>query len=276
MNDPTFEVLAAILGRSLFPFVCQSFDKLNLADGMRPTPAIHLICETLHEVAEGKVRRQVINLPPRTLKSFITSVCFPAWLLGRDPSTKITLICHDQRLVQDHADRCRQIMRSEWYREVFPGTSLRSDASEKMQFKTTAGGGVFATSMGSGLTGHGGDLIIVDDPIDAGDAYSAVERAKVNSLFDGKIASRLDNRAKGKIVIVMQRLHPDDLCGYVQNRSTYRRLVVPLVAEEETIYRAGQFEWRRSAGDILDPQSYSVEEVEELRRDRPPHVFQAQ
>lgn len=276
MSNANTQVLAAILKRSLYSFVCQAFDREVAEEGLRPTQAIRLICETLQELTEGDVRRQIINLPPRTLKSFICSICFPAWLLGLDPSTKIIVLSHDKPLVESLAHRCRQIIESKWYQELFPGTSLQSDFSGRLHFKTTAGGSVLAASVGSGLTGHGGDWIIIDDPIDARDAYSPVERENVNSLFDIKIASRLDNRSEGKILIVMQRLHPEDLCGHLQDRPSFRHLIVPLVAETETVYRAGQFEWRRPAGDILDPLSYSAEEVEGLRQDLPAHVFQAQ
>lgn len=276
MTEPTFAALAIILKRDLHAFVRLAFERMVSPQGVRQTMAMRLVCATLQQVAEGVVRRQTINQPPRTLKSFISSVCFPAWLLARDPGTKITLICHDQRLVQDLADRCRQILRSDWYLEMFPDTRLRADASERTQFKTTAGGGVFAASMSAGLTGHGGDVIIIDDPIDAGDAYSAVERNKVNSFYDGKITSRLDNRAEGKIVIVMQRLHPDDLCGHVQGRPGYRHLVVPLVADELMVFEAGDFAWERPAGDIIDPVSYPAEEIQRLRQELPAHVFQAQ
>ena len=276
MSDANTQVLAAILRRNLQAFVFQAFDREEVKDGLRPTNAIRLICETLQEVTEGDVRRQIINLPPRTLKSFISSICFPAWLLGLDPSTKIIVISHDKNLVHTLAYRCRQIIESKWYQEAFPGTSLQPDFSGALHFKTTAGGGVLAASVGSGLTGNGGDWIIVDDPIDARDAHSPVERQNVNTLFDSKITSRLDNRSEGKILIVMQRLHPDDLCGHLQDRPTYRHLVVPLVAETETVYRAGKFEWRRPAGDILDPKSYSAEEVGVLRQELPAYVFQAQ
>lgn len=276
MSNSNTEVLAAILKRSLYAFVCQAFDREVAEGGLRPTQAIRLICETLQEITEGEVRRQIINLPPRTLKSFICSICFPAWLLGLDPTTKIILISHDKNLVHTLAYQCRKIIESKWYQEAFPGTSLQSDFSGTLHFKTTAGGGVLATSVGSGLTGHGGDWIIVDDPIDASDAYSPVERENVNSLFDIKIASRLDNRSEGRILIVMQRLHPDDLCGHLQGRTSFRHLIVPLVAETETVYRARQFEWRRPAGDLLDPLSYSAKEVEVLRQEQPAHVFQAQ
>ncbi|BBI98694.1 hypothetical protein FGKAn22_03870 [Ferrigenium kumadai] len=276
MSDANTQVLSAILRRNLQAFVFQAFDREEVKDGLRPTQAIRLICETLQEVTEGDVRRQIINLPPRTLKSFICSICFPAWLLGLDPSTKIIVISHDKNLVHTLAYRCRQIIESKWYQEAFPGTALQPDFAGTLHFKTTAGGGVLATSVGSGLTGHGGDWIILDDPIDASDAYSGVERKNVNTLFDGKITSRLDNRSEGKILIVMQRLHAEDLCGHLQGRTTYRHLVVPLVAEADTVYRAGKFEWRRPAGDIIDPQSYTAEEVEVLRRESPAHVFQAQ
>lgn len=276
MSDTNTQVLAAILKRNLNAFVFQAFDREVAEEGLRPTQAIRLICETLQEVTEGDVRRQIINLPPRTLKSFICSICFPAWLLGLDPSTKIIVVSHDKTLVSSLTYRCRQIIESKWYQEAFPGTSLRSDFSKVDHFKTTAGGGVLAASVGSGLTGHGGDWIILDDPIDARDAYYPVERENVNSVFDIKIASRLDNRSEGKILIVMQRLHPDDLCGHLQDRPTFRHLIVPLVAETEMVYRAGKFEWRRPAGDILDPLSYSAKEVEVLRKELPAHVFLAQ
>jgi len=273
------ELFAAILRKELYSFVKTAFEYMEGAT-LRPSEHIELICLTLAGaldkeclLGEGS-RRLIINLPPRTLKSFIVSVCFVAWTLGRDPGSRIMLITHDQKLAESLADQCKRIMRSDWYARIFPRVRIRDDFSKVENFKTTNGGELLATSIGSGLTGHGADIIIIDDPLDAGNSSSETERRRVNQLFDEKIRSRLNNQSTGQIILVAQRLHLDDLCGHLERSGGFTHLKIPLVAETDTAYQVGDWRWDRPAGHVLDAQSYSPEEVGRLRKLA--YVFQAQ
>ena len=123
----------------------------------------------LSRLAEGDFRRLIITMPPRTLKSFLASICLPAWLLGRRPGEKIICASYAQPLSSDFAFQMRQLMESSWYREVFPGTHIDPRKSGVDEIRTTRGGFRLSTSVGGSLTGRGGNFIIIDDPISSMD-----------------------------------------------------------------------------------------------------------
>ncbi len=161
------------------------------------------------------MKRLVVNVPPRHLKSLAASVALPAWLLGHDPALAVVNVTYGQELSDKFARDCRQVMTSPWYRALF-ATRLASEPLAELV--TTRGGYRIATSVGGVLTGRGADVILIDDPMKPTDAMSESRRAAANDWFDSTLYSRLNDRAKGRIVIVMQRLHEDDLAGHVMRR----------------------------------------------------------
>ena len=227
-------------------------------------------------VADGDERRLILNLPPRHLKSILASIVFPAFLLGRDPRLRIAVISHSQSLARSLALPCHRILSSNWYQEVFPQTSLRADRNSAIDFETTAGGGRYAASFETGITGRGFDVIIVDDPLSAHDARSPVERERVKETYHGMIASRLDNPARGAIIVVHQRLHEDDLSGDLLAKGGWRHHKLPLVAEEETTYQIGARPWVRSPGDVLLPELFTEEAIRRLRAERGEAIYSTQ
>ena len=207
--------LEAVLRNDFVSFVQKAFRDFDPGTELRLENYIRLICATLVKVEAGYMRRLVVTLPPRHLKSFLISVALPAWILGRDPTRKIMVISHDIVLAKELSKACRNIMKQQWFRKTFPNTRLARDSDTILQFKTDQGGGRFAASMDTGVTGHGADMIIIDDPLAAHNAYSEAEREKANTVFDTMIASRLNDRTRGAIIVVAQRLHEKDLVGHV-------------------------------------------------------------
>src|ERR1700682_3687825 len=179
---------------------------------------LELLGAALMQVDARKVTRLIINMPPRHLKSIVTSVVFPAWVLMRDPKTKIAVICHSDMLAHDLASKCKRLIESEDYRQIAPQVRIRQDRDRRKDFETTRGGGVCAASIASGITRRGFDHIILDDPIAAHDAQSAPERDRVQYAFDDMISSRLDEPARGTITLVQQRLHEADLSVFAGER----------------------------------------------------------
>jgi predicted phage terminase large subunit-like protein len=228
------------------------------------------------QVDARAVKRLIINMPPRHLKSIVTSVIFPAWLLMRDPKTKIALICHSDMLANDLALKCKRLIEADFYRDSAPGMQIRPDRDRRMDFETTEGGGLYAASIGSGITGRGFDHIIIDDPIAAHDALSAAERERVQEAFDGMISSRLDDPVRGTITAVQQRLHEADLSGYLLSRGGWELLSLPLVAEEEKTHKFGNYEWRRPVGNILLPDRFPEAEIEKIRANNGEAIFATQ
>ena len=276
-NPPTdLEFLCALSRTDFLTFVKLAFAIVYPGVQLREGRHLEVLAALGEEIQKGSLPRVVVNTVPRAMKSFVLSVCLPAWMLGHDPKTQILVITHDQKLARTLADQCVILMKSERYKKIFPKTRIRHDFSATTDFKTTTGGRRLALSRDSGITGHGADVIITDDLINATDIRSDEIRAKVNEQFDAAISTRLNNRAKGRIVVVMQRLHEDDLSGFLERKGGFKHFVLPLVAEEDTDITVGNRTWHRPMGDVIDPLSYTEEEVRRLKEKLPPHVFSAQ
>ena len=129
-----------------------------------------------------------------------------AWVLGRDPSKRIICASYSENLASKHAGDCRTVMESDWYRRTFPGTRISRDKNMELNYVTTRQGGRYSTSVGGTLTGRGGSLIIVDDPINPEGAMSEARRSAVNDWFHSTLLSRLDSRRDDVIIVIMQRL----------------------------------------------------------------------
>src|SRR6516162_823052 len=165
-----------ILRSDLGWFAERCFSELNPQAPFLPNWHIEVIAAKLMAVREGKIRRLVINLPPRHLKSLLASIAFPAWCLGHEPSAQILCVSYAQDLADKLSRDCRHIVASDWYRQIFPATRLSPQRAAMPEFDTTAQGCRLATSVGGVLTGRGADLIIIDDPLKPEEAMSQAQR----------------------------------------------------------------------------------------------------
>jgi hypothetical protein len=157
-------------------------------------------------VYRRRIRRLAVNVPPRHLKSHLASVSFPAWCLGHNPSTQILCVSYAQDLADKLSRDCRRIIMSDWYQRLFPAR-LAPRHQAVAEFETTQQGGRVATSVGGVLTGRGADLIVIDDPLKPEEALSQAQRRTANEWFDHTLYSRLNDKQKGAIVLIMHRLH---------------------------------------------------------------------
>lgn len=131
-------------------------------------------------------------MPPRYLKSITVSLAWVAWMLGKHPELKFACISYSANLALKHARDCRAIMMLDCYREIFPKTRLAGrNGGADMNFRTTTGGGRFSTSVGGTMTGLGGDIIIIDDPINVKEAASAVARETVKNWYSVTLSRRI-------------------------------------------------------------------------------------
>src|SRR5271155_64261 len=186
----------------------------------------------LAAVFEGRIRRLIINLPPRHLKSHLASVAFPAWCLGRNPSAQILCVSYAQELADKLSRDSRRIVASDWYRQAFP-TRLSPQRQAVPEFETTAQGCRIATSVGGVLSGRGADIIIIDDPLKPEEALSQTQRQAANEWFDHTLYSRLNDKRKGAIILIMHRLHEDDLVGHVLAQEPWEVVRFPAIAEDD-------------------------------------------
>jgi predicted phage terminase large subunit-like protein len=237
---------------------------------------IELIAEYLEAVREGEITRLIINMPPRALKSVCVSVAWPAWLLGHDPACRILCASYASGLALRHSLDTRLILQHPWYGRVFPDTRLVTGENQKHRLVTTRRGFRFATSVGGTATGEGGDVLIVDDPLHPLQAYSAAGRERTNRWFDQTFSTRLNDKTRGRIVLVMQRLHADDLSGHLLASGGWERLILPALAEERTVLRLHQFRHVREAGEALHPAREPLALIEKARAQLGGQAFSAQ
>ncbi|HLK26503.1 MAG TPA: phage terminase large subunit [Caulobacteraceae bacterium] len=272
--DDLRAVLAAATRDDFLTFVGRAIPELD----HRPLdvqPHVEMMAAALDLLFRGETNALMINIAPRLLKSRLASVCYPAWLIGRRPAAKVMVVSHDQRLADRFVDAVRTLMSTPWYAEAFPHVAAGFEHARTGDLRTRSGAEVMAKSIDGGVTGFGYDLMIFDDPIDAGDANNATARERVAWLYDSRFRSRLDDKGKGQLIIVAQRTHRDDLCGHVASEAKWTRLVLPLVAAEDVEHRVGDRTWRRPAGHVLDLTRYSMDWVEDEQRLRP-QLFAAQ
>ncbi len=250
----------------------------TIAPGARYLPNWHLgaIAAHLDACAAGEMTRLIINMPPRMLKSTVVSVAWPAWLLGQDATTRIMAASYAQGLASKLSQDCRLVMQAPWYQRVFPETVLCPHQNEKEKFATTRRGYRFATSVGGTATGEGGRILIVDDPLNPLQASSHIQRQAVNDWFDHTFASRLDDKQRGAIVLVMQRLHVEDLSGYLLQRGGWEHLCLPAIAPERTTITCGEYSYTREAGEALHPLREPLPLLERTKKELGSSHFNAQ
>ena len=218
-------------------------------------------------------------MPPRSLKSISASVAFPAFVHGHDPAKEIISVTYAQELSVKHQNDYRQVVSSDWYRDLFPGTLIDRRKDSESEVGLTGHGSRLATSIGGTLTGRGADIIIIDDPLKTIDAYSESKRQAVNDWYRSTLASRLNNKRTGAIVIVTQRVHVHDLVGQVLETAGEEWVVLNLPAiavEEEQIPIARERIYRRPANEVLHPAREPLEVLDRLRRDLGSDAFEAQ
>jgi hypothetical protein len=172
--DP--RLVAAILRSDLYSFIRAIFPIVSHSSAFAPNWHIEAIAFALTRVLEGEIKRLIITVPPRSLKSICASVAFPAFVLGHDPTRRIICVSYAEALARKHANDSRALMRSALYRRLFPNSQISSAKDTELEFATTLGGNRLATSVGGTLTGRGGNLIVIDDPLKPQDAYSEAAR----------------------------------------------------------------------------------------------------
>ncbi len=235
---------------------------------------LDLFCEYLEAVRCGDIKRLIINVPPRSLKSISINVAWPAWLIGNKPSLKIISASYSQAISNKHSLDCKNVIFSDWYRQVF--TELEIKTNIKSKFMTSMHGFRMATSVGGTLTGEGADLIIVDDPLTPMQAMSCKLRERANNWFKQSLISRLNSRKDGAIILVMQRLHQDDLSGVLLKEQNWEHLCIPAISTQESKINFGKVNFIRKEGDLLHSTRDGNDEIKRLKQELGSYTFSAQ
>jgi predicted phage terminase large subunit-like protein len=258
----------ALLRNDFMSFIERSFYELNPERSFIHAPFIELIAANLEACRSGQLRRLAINLPPRSLKSHCASIAFSAWLLGHNPAAHVICASYGQDLADKFARDCRIVMNTMWYKGLF--STRLSDRQAVGDFRTTLKGSRLSTSVGGVLTGRGADFIVIDDPLKPDDALSQTRREAVNDWYDNTLLSRLNDKSKGCIIIIMQRLHQDDLIGHVSEQDDWKVLSFPAIAVENEAQLVedalGRRWYRRRGGEALHPEREPLEALAKTRQ----------
>jgi hypothetical protein len=280
MNKPLtvrndHQILHAAIRQDLGAFIAKVFATVSPGDDYSHSWHIDAVSHALMEIHRGKIQRLIITQPPRSLKSICTSVAFVAWLLGHDPSKRFACVSYSTELAATFARQFRTVVTSDWYHLAFPAMRLAKDT--ETECVTTRGGGRFAVAVRGSLTGRGADVIIIDDPMKADEAQSEKSRRTVTDFYANTLLSRLDDKQSGAIILVMQRLHEDDLAGQLLREGGWHHLELPAIAEtDQEIPIGAAAVHRRKKGEALHPAREPLEVLEQIRREMGSLAFSAQ
>jgi len=266
-------LLAAVLRQDFTSFVRKVFATVSPGERYVENWYVEAIAHELEELLAGKTARLLITQPPRTLKSICTSVAFVAWALGHNPALFFICASYSQELSSDLARKFRLVITSDWYRSLFPQFGLHRDTDGEII--TSMRGGRLATSVGGSITGRGAHIIVIDDPHKAEEAQSEVARARVKTWYTETLLSRFNDQSTGRLILVMQRLHEEDLAGHIAKDC--RHLDLPAKATERQQLPLGRGRVKvREPGDLLDPIRLGKLELDRLQSEIGSLGFSAQ
>jgi len=225
------------------------------------SPHFEKIANFLEGVFYGKITRGIINMPPRYGKTELVIKIFVSWALAKVPYSKFIHLSYSDALALDNSSQTKEYIQSESFQRLW-AMELKKDAQSKKKWFNEFGGGMYATSAGGAITGFGagvdgvngfGGAILIDDPLKPDDAFSEIERNKVNNRYNNTIRSRT-NTDDTPIIVIMQRLHEDDLSGFLLNGGSdedWTHLCLPALNEDnESLY----------------PHKHTFEQLESIRK----------
>jgi predicted phage terminase large subunit-like protein len=269
-------IFQAILATDFRRFVEYVFGLLRPGTPFKPNWHIDAMAYKASQVATGEVKRLIIAVPPRHLKSIIASVALPAWYLGHNPSERVVCVSYSAELAKTHANDFRRVVTDPTYQAIFPKMVLARETDSEIH--TTLRGRRYATSIQGTLTGRGGNLFIIDDPLKPGDALSEVSRERVIEWYRSTLVTRPDDKQAARVMVVMQRIHVDDLVGYLLDSDAgFEVLSLPAVAQSTTTYDLGGGRTHvREKGDLLHPTHEPAEVLRDIKKSMGSMLFSAQ
>lgn len=244
-----------------FLFFTRYIYKENQRRNFIIAPHFVIIAKALEKVYNGETKRLIINIPPRYGKTELAVKCFIAWSLAKNPQSKFIHLSYSSDLALDNSSQTKQYIESDAFQSLWE-MQLKQDAKGKQKWFNTDGGGVYATASGGAITGFGAGVaeskefagaIIIDDPLKPDDANSEVKRKAVNERYNSTIRSRVNDR-ETPIIVIMQRLHEEDLSGFLLNGGSgeeWEHLCLPALNE---------------LNEPLWEDKHSFEELEQMRQ----------
>jgi predicted phage terminase large subunit-like protein len=254
--------------RSLIEFTKQSWEIIEPGVKFQDNWHLHDIADHLEAITNGELENLIINIPPGCMKSILVSVAWPAWEWMQDPALRYLGASYGGDLAIRDASKCRDIIVSDWYQERWPRVQVKKGSDQKTKYELTAGGWRMATSVGGRATGEHPDRKLIDDPHNAKQAESEVERESALVWFDRTLSTRGESRG-AKTIVVMQRLHERDLTGHIlaNKLEGYTHLCIPM--EYDGVPRTTSLGWkdpRAKVGSLLWPELFNEKSVARLKR----------
>lgn len=260
--------------RSLKEFTKNSWQAIEPGRDFHDNWHIDAISEHLQAVVEGDIKRLIINIPPRHMKSISVAVALPAWTWTIQPSKKFLYASYAGSLSIRDSVKCRRLIDSRWYKEHFGESfKLTGDQNQKQRFENDHTGARIATSVDGALTGEGGDIIVIDDPHNVRESESSAVRDGVLEWWDQAMQTRLNDPKTGAFIIIMQRVHERDLTGHIlanEMDGEWDHLCIPARYEighpTPTRSRLGFTDPRTKEGDLLWPERIDAKTLGNLER----------
>ena len=224
-----------------------------------------IFAQKLEDIANGKINRLIVNMPPRHTKSEFASVYFPAWIIGKYPKLKIMQVSHNTELAVRFGSKVRNIIDSPEYKQIFGDVKLREDSKAKGRWETNQGGEYYAAGVGASITGRGADLLIIDDPHTEQDSMSDMAMSRAYDWYTSGPRQRL--QPGGSILLVMTRWAEDDLTG---------RLIKAQTEPKADKWKQISFPAILKSGNPVWPEYWELEELEKIKSSVPIRNWSAQ
>lgn len=252
------ETIKALYRRKLNAFAPRALMEIEPSVNYVHNWHVDCVSEHLEAVWKKDIKRIIINIPPRTLKTHLSSVSFPTWGFIQDPTVKFMLTSFKFERAEAMTRKSRQIMSSSWYQDL-TDVRISNDLNRAHFFQTTGMGQYYASAMAT-VTGEGADIVIVDDPLHPDEAASPKQRQNCIDTIKGTLFSRFNDEKTGRFILIMQRLNEDDPTGELLKEEGWYHLKLPAEAIGKSYsYTIGDQTWQFKEGELLFPARLSRE-----------------
>jgi phage terminase large subunit-like protein len=265
------------LEEDLYAFTMQAWGQIDPAP-FKPGWPIEAVCEHLEAVADGQIKRLIINIPPRSGKSSLCSVCFPAWVWAQSrdsatsgPGVQFVYASYAEKLALRFSLRNRRLIQSAWYQQRWGDRfKLLADENTSHRFVNDKAGERLTTSISGTATGFGGNVFVIDDPNAANEAFSEAAIQEVTDWWDQTASTRLNDIDAGAFVIIQQRLAENDLTGHVLEQAIgdWQLVMLPMHYDPDRVFTSsiGWRDPRLVEGELLWPERFPDHAVKQLEQ----------
>lgn len=276
---------AAKAAKALRHFVRQAWHVIEPATPYQHNWHIDDLCDHLQSLVLWSpathapiIRNLLVTMPPRAMKSLIISVFFPAWAWIHKPHLRFLYASYAQSLSTEHSQLTRMVIESDWYQARWGHIyRLADDDNLKTRFSNTSRGQRIATSVGASVTGFGGDFVICDDPHNVQQAESDSVRQSAVDWWNRSMSTRLNNPSTGVRIVVMQRVHENDVAGSVISKGIYTHLNLPMEYEPtDYVSPIGWRDPRTVDGELLWPSRYNAGKIAAFKLDLGSYAYASQ